>query len=114
GTDEVRVGDQPQDRQRPRPHDPALAAGAGGPSHRMIDRRGFLPTPLGGALASRLAAGAQRVARVPRIGWLRLGRPGSSPWEVDGFREGLRELGYVEGQSLVVEYRYADHQTDRL
>jgi putative tryptophan/tyrosine transport system substrate-binding protein len=79
-----------------------------------MDRRRFLLTSLAGALAAPLAAEAQQVARVPRIGWLRLGRPSSSPWEMDGFREGLRELGYVEGQSLVVEYRYANDKPERL
>ena len=49
--DEVRAGHQPQDRQGPRPHDPAVAAGAGGSGDRVMDRRRFLLTSLAGALA---------------------------------------------------------------
>jgi len=80
----------------------------------MITRRVFVGTMAGGLLASPFAAGAQEAGKVPRIGWLRIGHPGSSPWEVDGFRQGLRELGYVEGQSIVIQYRYADDKAERL
>ena len=79
-----------------------------------MDRRRFLLTSLAGAHAAPLAGEAQQTGRVPRIGWLRFGHPGSSPWEVDGFRQGLRELGYVEGQNIVVEYRYANDKPERL
>ena len=44
--DQVRAGDQPQDRQGPRPHDPAVAAGAGGSGDRVVDHRGFLLTSM--------------------------------------------------------------------
>jgi hypothetical protein len=67
---QVRAGHQPQDRQGPRPHDPALAAGAGGSGHRMMDRRGFLLTSLVGVLAAPVAAEAQQAAKVSRIGYL--------------------------------------------
>jgi putative tryptophan/tyrosine transport system substrate-binding protein len=78
-----------------------------------MQRRAFLGLTLG-AIAAPLAAEAQRSGRVPRIGWLRLGHPSSSPWEVAGFRQGLRELGYVEGQSIVIQYRYANDKRERL
>ena len=68
--DQVRAGHQPQDRQGARPHDPAVAAGAGGSGDRVMDRRRFLLTSLAGVLAAPLAAEAQQAAKVPRIGCL--------------------------------------------
>jgi len=62
-----------------------------------------------------LAAVARQPTKVYRIGWL---SPGSRPSEpgpvLVAFLQALREFGYVEGQNLVVEYRYAEHQLDRL
>jgi putative ABC transport system substrate-binding protein len=70
-----------------------------------MDRRRFLLASLAGALAVPFAAGAQQAVKVHRIGWLSTeGRP--DPF-VEGFREGLRGLGYVEGQNYVLELRYA-------
>ena len=63
-----------------------------------------------GLLAAPLAA-AQPV-RTPRIGVLRAGTPPDP--NVEGFRQGLRDLGYVEGQNVVIEYRWAEGQPDRL
>jgi putative ABC transport system substrate-binding protein len=65
-----------------------------------------------GLLATPLAVGSQPAARVYRIGWLDQGAP-ESP-ELKAVREGLRELGYVEGQNIIVESRYAEGQYDRL
>ena len=63
-------------------------------------------------LAAPLPAEAQQAAKVPRIGVL---RPGSPPDpSVEAFRQGLRDLGYVEGQNIAVEYRWAEGKTDRL
>ena len=62
-------------------------------------------------LAAPLVAPAQPV-KVPRIGVLRAGAPPDP--NVEGFRQGLRELGYVEGQNVVVEYRWAEGKLDRL
>ena len=77
-----------------------------------MDRRAFIAGILS-LLAAPLAAEAQPAGKVPRIGWLRIGRPGSSPWELEGFQRGLRELGYVEGQSIVIEYRHAGDNLER-
>ena len=62
-------------------------------------------------LAAPLAAEAQPV-KVPRIGVLRVGTAPDP--NVEGFRRGLRELGYVEGQNVVIEYRWAEGKADRL
>jgi putative ABC transport system substrate-binding protein len=57
-------------------------------------------------------AEAQQPAKVPRIGLL---RPGSPPDAfVEAFRQGLRDLGYVEGKNIVVEYRWAEGKNERL
>jgi ABC-type uncharacterized transport system substrate-binding protein len=57
---------------------------------------------------------AQHTAKVPRIGFLIAVSPSTLSARVDAFREGLRQLGYVEGKNIVVEYRYAEGNRDRL
>src|SRR5882762_7684344 len=66
--------------------------------------------------AAPLAAEAQPVAKVARIGYLFTGSPGSpeSRKLLDSFRLGLRERGYVEGRDVVIEYRGADGNIERL
>ena len=79
----------------------------------MIDRRTFLAGTGAVLLASPLAAGAQPAARVPRIGYL---APSLSPEAsrlIGAFRQGLRELGYVEGQNIALEFRSAEGSADR-
>jgi putative tryptophan/tyrosine transport system substrate-binding protein len=75
-------------------------------------RRDFI-TVLGGAAAWPLAARAQRV-NVPVIGFLDAGTLGGNGWALPGFREGLRELGFIEGQNVAIEYRAGENQDDRL
>jgi ABC-type uncharacterized transport system substrate-binding protein len=77
----------------------------------MDDRRRFL-TGLGLLLASPGVAHAQPTGKVPRVGYLFYGSPGPSR-EIDAFRQGMRELGYIEGQSIAVEYRFASGQVER-
>jgi putative ABC transport system substrate-binding protein len=57
-------------------------------------------------------AQAQQPGKIHRIGFLSGGVPGSSP-DIEAFRQGLRDLGYVEGQNLVIEYRYTERKADR-
>jgi ABC-type uncharacterized transport system substrate-binding protein len=70
-----------------------------------MDRRTFLGTLTGGLLAAPLAAEGQQVKQAPRVGILRYGS--LPPSFIEPFRQELRELGYVEGQNIVVEYRFA-------
>jgi len=65
-----------------------------------------------GLLAAPLAADAQQAGRVPRIGYLGTRTP--SDFGLDAFRQGLREQGWVEGQNIVIEYRFAEGRLDRL
>ena len=65
----------------------------------------------GGLLTAPLAAQAQRPSKVPRVGVIAEGSPTDS--RLAPFRQGLRELGYVEGENIVIEYRYAHGALDR-
>jgi putative tryptophan/tyrosine transport system substrate-binding protein len=72
-----------------------------------VKRREFL-TLLGGAAAWPIVARAQQPAKVARLGYL---APARLPNLIEALRAGLRELGYVEGQNLAIEYRFALGQT---
>jgi putative ABC transport system substrate-binding protein len=79
-----------------------------------MKRREFI-AGLGSAAAWPMAAQAQEVRRVYRIGYLSPGSPSPGPLaRHDAFRQGLEELGYIEGKNIVVEYRFADGSFDRL
>src|SRR6266446_522623 len=65
-------------------------------------------------LAGALAADAQQAGKVPRIGFLGVTSPSDRPSHLDAFRQRLRELGWVEGQNIVIDYRYAEGRVDRL
>lgn len=78
-----------------------------------MDRRRFLAT-VTAVLATPLAAGAQQPAHMPRIGFLSTHSLAAFADRVGAFRQGLRELGYVEGQTITVEYRSAEGRYDRL
>src|SRR5215831_14976333 len=77
-------------------------------------RREFIAL-VGGAIWCPTGVRAQQqTGKVPRIGYLRLTFPSDRPLLLDAFRQGLRELGWVEGQNIVIDYRYAEGRVDRL
>ena len=76
-----------------------------------MNRRAFLAGTGAVLLAAPLAAEAQAPGRVYRVGYLSMA-PGPSP-RSEALQQGLRDLGYVGGQNLVMEYRWADGQIDR-
>jgi len=59
------------------------------------------------------SADAQQAAKRPRIGFLSGASASAVAARVDAFRQGLTEIGYIEGKNIVVEYRYADAKADR-
>jgi putative ABC transport system substrate-binding protein len=79
----------------------------------MITRRVFVGTLAGGLLAIPLAAEAQQAAKIVRIGFLSTNLA-ASPHLPEAFRQGLRDLGYVEGRNVVIEIRDAEGKVDRL
>jgi len=80
----------------------------------MMNRRAFLRALSAGLLTAPLAAEAQQAGKVPRIGFLGVTSASDRPPLLDAFRQGLRELGWVEGQNIVIDYRYAQGRVDRL
>lgn len=57
---------------------------------------------------------AQPPGKVPRVAYLNATSAASAAWAVEPFRQGLRELGYIEGQNILIEYRWADGRFERL
>jgi len=84
-----------------------------GPVDRVMDRRHFLITAGAVVLVVPFAAEAQQPGGVPRVGFLFYGSIGSAP-EIDAFRQGLKELGYIEGQNVSIEYRFAKGRVESL
>jgi len=78
-----------------------------------VRRREFI-TLLGGAAVWPLAARAQQMGKVPRIGYLGSSSPSLEPHFVEAFRQKLRELGHIEGENIAIEYRWAEGQDGRL
>jgi ABC-type uncharacterized transport system substrate-binding protein len=79
----------------------------------VIDRRTFMVLVSGGVLAAPLAAEAQPAGKGHRIGFLGNSTAALEANLVGPFHEGLRELGYVEGQNIVIEYRWAEGKYER-
>jgi len=59
-------------------------------------------------------AQAQQPTKIARIGYLNPGDPVSRTYRTEAFRQGLKELGYVEGKNIIIEYRFAEAKSDRL
>jgi putative tryptophan/tyrosine transport system substrate-binding protein len=75
-------------------------------------RRDFIGLFGGAAAAWPLAGRGQQLSNIPRVGFLR--QAGPHPKQFDAFREGLRSAGYIEGQDMLIEPRYADGSYERL
>jgi putative ABC transport system substrate-binding protein len=78
-----------------------------------VNRRKLMTLVGAGLIVRPVAAGAQQKA-MPVIGFLGVGSPGPTASYVAAFRQGLSETGYVEGQNVAIEYRWAESQYDRL
>jgi ABC-type uncharacterized transport system substrate-binding protein len=80
----------------------------------VTSRRIFLVTFVGGIVAVPLAAEAQQAAKVARIGVPHPGAPATSKHFAAAFDQGLRALGYLQGQNIVVERRFAEAKVERM
>jgi putative ABC transport system substrate-binding protein len=77
-----------------------------------VDRRAFVSGVTLGLLAVPLPTGAQQAGKVWRIGFVEAGSASVNHHFLDAFRQGLRELGYLEGQQIVIEDRWAEGRND--
>src|SRR5262249_28103799 len=109
--EKVRSRNQFDDRQGAQADDPGIVPIA----RRRVDRmnRRVLMALLGGAVAWPLAARAQRPV-IPVIGYLHSGSSAPYAHLVAAFRQSLKEAGYVEGENVAIEYRWAEGRYDRL
>jgi len=80
----------------------------------MNNRRRLIIVVFASLLGVPLASFGQQPAKVARIGFLEASTPSAIAARVEAFRQGLRDLGYVEGKNVVIEYRYAEGNFDRL
>lgn len=78
-----------------------------------MDRRAFISSVVGSLLAVPIVARAQQVGRVYRIGMLESIPATRNAANLNAFRKGLRQLGYIEGKNLIIEYRSADGRAER-
>jgi putative ABC transport system substrate-binding protein len=78
----------------------------------VTTRRAFIAVLAGGLLAAPRVPEAQQAAKVARIGYL-AANLAANPHLQEAFRQGLRDLGYVEGRSVVIEYRFAEGKFER-
>ena len=79
----------------------------------MMDRRTFIVSVAGSLLIAPVVARAQQAGRVYRIGIVEAIPAAQNAANIDALRNGLRDLGYVEGRNLIIEYRSADGHAER-
>ena len=78
-----------------------------------MDRRTFIASMAGAVFSAPLAAEAQQAGKVYRVGFL-WESPTVFPDAIEAFRQGLRDLGYVEGRNIAIEYRWAEGKPERM
>jgi ABC-type uncharacterized transport system substrate-binding protein len=79
-----------------------------------MNRRQFIALAGGAATTWPFAASAQQAGKMPRIGFLGPASPSTLASRLEGFRQGLRDFGYIEGATITVEYRWAEGRYERL
>ena len=79
-----------------------------------VSRAALIATSFLALLAGPLAAGAQPPANAPRVGVLLLSTPAATSHLREALSQGLRDLGYMEGQNIAIEYRWAEGRLERL
>ena len=79
-----------------------------------MDRKAIIVLLVGLTLVYVHLAEAQQAGKIPRIGYLGGATPAALSVRLDAFRQGMRKLGYVQGKNIVIEYRYAEGELDRL
>jgi len=84
------------------------------PGGECVDRRAFLHTLASGLLAAPLGAEAQQTTKTTSIGYLSGPSLSANAARIEAFRQGLRELSYVEGKNIVIEWRSADGKFEGL
>jgi len=84
------------------------------PLRHPLGRKRFMAALAGGLLAAPLAIEARQTTKVTPIGYLSGPSLSANAARIEAFRQGLRELGYVEGKNIVIEWRSADGKLDRL
>ena len=99
----------PQNCHGARPRSTANPAGPRRRGHRMMRRRDFITLIGGAAAAWPHAAGAQQSA-VPVVGFLDSRSPDALAERLRAFRQGMKDIGYVEGQNVEILYRWAENQ----
>jgi putative ABC transport system substrate-binding protein len=80
----------------------------------MNNRRKLVIALGAGALTAPLATFSQQPAKIPRVGWLGTESASASAGRVEALRAGLRDLGFIEGRNIIIEFRWADGNYDRL